>query len=282
MKAQTNNLVVVADSHCGCQLGLMAPQGIVLKGGQRVKPSPFQRWLWRRWLEFWHEFVPVATHKEPFDIGFNGDIIDNRHHGTTTLVTHNRAEMAEIARGVFAPVLALPQLRRWFHVEGTEVHDGPASEDAEELALEFNAVPGENGKRVRPELWLRIGMAGRHRALVHLAHHIGTAGVTAYETTALHREMVEAQQHSARWRNDPPDVVIRSHRHIPAETKMPTGNGIATALVTPGWQGKTPYVYRLLSGRVGVPMFGGVVVRSGDMDTFTRSMVWSLKRTKAE
>lgn len=279
--AAVDNIVVVADTHCGCELGLMPPK-FTRTGGATVKQSKFQAWLWRRWLEFWTEFVPMATNGEPYVVVLNGDAIDGRHHGATTQITSNLAEQCGIAVGCFDPVLGGGKCVGVYAIAGTEVHTGLNDESVVGLMMHLGAKPDSIGRVVRPELWIRLGTKGHHRSLVHLAHHIGASGVTAYETTAVHRELVEAMQNSARWRVTPPDVVVRSHRHIPAETRMMTGNGYATAVVTAGWQGKTPHVYRLVGGRVAPPQFGGLVVRSGDKDTYTRSMVWALKRDRPE
>lgn len=282
MKARTNCIVVVSDTHCGCQMALMSPEGLTHKGGQHVSPSPFQRWLWQRWDEFWHKFVPLATEGDDFDMVVNGDIIDNRHHGATSHVTENLAEQFKIAAACFAPVLELPKLKRVFVIGGTDAHAGIDAEHEETLAQQFRATPDELGNFCRNDLWLHLGMAGRHPALVHILHHIGTSGSAAYETTALQREYVEACQEAARWRLAPPDVIVRSHRHRAAETRVQSGNGYATVVVTAGWQGKTPYTFRIQGARQAIPQFGGVVVRSGEIDTYTRSACYGFKRSRPE
>jgi len=282
VKAKTNNAVVVSDTHCGCELGLCPPQGAARSGGGRYTPSKFQRWLWRLWRdEFWGKFVPIATAGEPYVVVFNGDAIDGRHHNATTLITGNIAEQSRIFIDCMKAVLT-SKCTAVYMTAGTEVHTGLNDEWVEPLARELGVVPDKTGRFIRPELYLRLGTKGRHQSLVHVAHHIGSSGVTAYETTAPHRELVEAMQNAARWREEVPTVICRSHRHIPVETRMMTANGYATAVVTGCWQGKTPFVYRLMSGRVAPPQFGGLVIRSGDIDTFTRSAVWSLKRSRAE
>ena len=283
MKAQTNNAVFVNDTHCACQLGLMSPKGIQLKGGQRVMPSKFQKWLWDNcWMPFWFEFVPIATENEPFDLVFNGDMIDNRHHGTTSLVTSNLAEQERIFTDCMDPVLAIKNLRRRFAVGGTDAHAGISAENEEKLAKAIGAEPDELGNLCRSDLWLAIGTKGHKPGLVHALHHIGTTGSAAYETTALHREYVEACQEAARWRLPAPDVIVRAHRHRYAKTEVQSGNGNAIVVVSPGWQGKTPWTFKLAGARQSIPQFGGVVVRSGDLDIYTRARVFGFRRSRTE
>ena len=290
MKAQTNNVVVVADTHCGSRLGLFPSVGAMIRNGEdtgnMVKPSPLQTWMFDRWIDFWTKFVPEATEGEPFDVVFNGDMIDGRHHGQDMLITNDLTEQVDIALACFRPVFAresvAKHLRRLFLVDGTECHCGLANETQKFLAARLPVTPDAHGNIVRRELWLEIGQKGRHNALAHFLHHIGSTSVSAYETTAIHRELVEAFQEAARWRNRVPDLVIRSHRHRQAKTSVPSENGLAIAEVTAGWQGKTPHVYRIAGGRQAIPQFGGTAIRSGPLDTYTRSCVWGFKRTKTE
>lgn len=286
--AKTNSVVVASDLHCGSLLGLFPPHGFIRSdkagtgAGSRVIPSDFQRWLWRCWEEFWYVFVPEATEGEPYDVVLNGDIVEGRHHGQDVLVSNNVAEQMQIAVECLRLVLERNRkLRRVFVLAGTEAHCGLSNETTEMLAERLpHVVPDVHGNILRPELWIEIGMRGRHNALCHIAHHIGTTSVAAYETTAIHRELVEAFQEAARWRNRPPDVIIRSHRHRAAKTSIQTGNGYCIAEVTAGWQGKTPYAYRIAGARQAIPQFGGLVIRSGVHDTYTRSAVWGFKRTQ--
>ena len=127
-------------------------------------------------------------------------------------------------------------------------------------------------------MWLRL-----KTALVHFSHGIGTTSSSSYESTAVYKEMVEAFNEAGRWRDEPPDVVVRSHRHRQFETRIATKKGYGISLVTPGWQLKTPFVYRLASGRSSTPQIGGYLIRCGDEDEpYTRFKVWRLKRPREE
>jgi hypothetical protein len=286
LSAKTNDIVVVADLHCGSRLGLLPPKGVLIDKGNLVKPSPFQLWMWSKWLEFWGAFVPEATAGEPFDVVVNGDAIDGRHHGQDSLITNDLSEQVDIAVACLKAAFAIPHvalnLRRLYFVDGTECHCGLANETTKFLAERFPVAIDRGGNSVRRELWLEIGQKGRHNALVHFLHHIGTTSSAAYETTAVHRELVEAFQEAARWRNRTPDIIVRSHRHRQAKTSVASANGLAIAEVTAGWQGKTPFCFRIAGARQAIPQFGGTVIRSGPCDTYTRSAVWGFARSQSE
>ena len=227
-----NNLIVISDLHCGCRLGLCPPE-VQLDDAAIYKHTPLQADIWKRWEEFWNEWVPMVPRGE--------------------------------CKGCY------------WHLRGTEAHVGPSGEEEERLAEELNAIPDREGRFARWELWLEIGVG-----LVHLTHHIGTAGSLAYETTAVHKELEQAFVEAARWGNRHPDVIVRSHRHRNVETRIQTAHGFATACTTAGWQGKTPFVFKIVGGRQTLPQIGGTLVRSGDEDVFTRHRLWNLNRPKTE
>ena len=80
---------------------------------------------------------------------------------------------------------------------------------------------------------------------MHATHHIGTTGSQAYESTAVMRELAEAYAEAGRWRQRPPDVLIRGHRHRHIEIRVPTALGYGIAFTSPAWQLKTPYTFRI-------------------------------------
>ena len=79
----------------------------------------------------------------------------------------------------------------------------------------------------------------------------------------------------------PPDVIVRSHRHRAFETRVPTANGYGISLVTPAWQLKTPFTFRIALGRSSMPQIGGILIREGEEDgIFTKSKIWEIGRSK--
>lgn len=274
-----NNVVIVSDTHCGCQLGLYPPWEIHLDEGGHYKPSKFQEQMWIVWREFWDEWVPRITKGEPYYVVFNGDCLDGSHHRGVTQITHNLLDQERIAYECLAP--EVKNAARYYHIRGTEAHVGASHQNEERVAERLNACPDEFGRFARHELWLRMGKESD--ILLHFLHHIGSTGSQAYESTAVNKELMESYTEAGRWGNRPPDVIIRSHRHRNIEIKIPADRESAVAVVTPAWQGKTPFVWKIPGARGALPQFGGVVVREApDGEWYIKSFVRSPSRQEPE
>ncbi len=276
-------LIVVSDTHSGCRLALY-PLGakVRLDDGGFYRPSEFQEQMWRLWREFWDVWVPTVTKGEPFDICHNGDVIEGVHHGATTQVSHNINDQKKIAVAVMAPEIA--KCRKmggtFYSVRGTGAHVGQSSIYEEEVAELLGAKPNRNGQHSRYDLWKRVG--GSRGPLVHLLHHIGTTGSAAHEASAVNAELTAEYVEAARWHREPPDYIVRSHRHRSIAVDLDSAKGYAAGIVTPAWQGKTPFAWKVAGARISEPQFGGIAIRAGDEEHYYRRKVWSIDRSAEE
>lgn len=276
-KIAVNNLIVVSDTHVGCRLALCPPGGFKTDDGGVYKPSKFQQKIYSMWEYFWEEFVPEATRGEPYAVVHNGDAIDGSHHNSTTQISHNIEDQRKAAQELLEPIVAKCE-GRYYHIRGTDAHVGQSAEDEEALARSLGAIPNDVGLHARPDLWIKVG-----DSLGHLLHHVGTTGSQAYEATAVHKELTEEMLEAARWGNRPPDWIIRSHRHRYIRTEIPTARGHSIAAVTPAWQGKNSFAWKIPGARLSTPQFGGLVVRqTPDGETFIRPKVWTVERSRTE
>lgn len=276
-KKKVNNIIVVSDTHCGCQLALMPPE-IMLDNGNIVKQSYLQKKMWAMWNHFWDDWVVKVTKGEPYYIVHNGDAIDGVHHNSVTQITHNITDQIAIAREVLLPRIQHKNCAGYYHIRGTEAHVGKSAQSEEGLARSLGAIADDKGNAARWELWLNL-----QGHLIHFTHHVGTTQSASYESTAVWKEMVEAYTESGRWLQEPPDMVVRSHRHRQFEIKTATKKGYGMSIVTPAWQLKTPFVYKLGMGRSSQPQMGGYLIRVGDEDgLYTRFKVWDIERPKTE
>lgn len=269
-------IVVVSDTHCGCQVGLCTKEARLDSGGIYTA-NAVQKKLLGLWEELWGEVVPGWTAGGGLAVVHNGDAVDGTPHGSISQISANRDVQNRIAMDLLRPVVALAD-GRYFHVRGTESHVAKSAEAEEELARALGAVPSREGNHARWELWMR---AGPH--LVHFTHHIGTASRQAYESSAVMAELAEAFVEAGRWGVESPSAIVRSHRHRQIEIRVPTARGNGLAVVTPAWQAKTPFAYRIAGARQTLPQFGAICLQWNPTDgLFARSKVWTLDRPQEE
>ena len=281
-KRAVRNLVVISDTHSGCRLALCPPDGIRLDDGGFYRPSEFQIKLWELWREFWDDWAPTVTRGEPYDLVHNGDALEGVHHGSTTQISHNIEDQQRIAEAVLKPVVAACKATggTYYHIRGTEAHVGKTAEFEERLARSLGAKPNITGQYARWDLWKRVGSA--KGPLVHLLHHVGTTGSAAHEASAVNAELTAEYVESARWNRQPPDFIVRSHRHRSIAVDMNSARGYAAAIVTPAWQGRTPFTWKIPGARISEPQVGGILIRSGDEEFYYRRWVRTFDRSPTE
>ena len=256
-------------------MGLCPPEGAKMDGGGLYLPSPLQLKVWSWWEEFWNVFVPEATKGEPYAVVHNADAVDGVHHGSTTQFSHNLHDQGACAYTVLNPLIAKCD-GRYYHVRGTEAHVGQSAVEEEILAERLGAIPDEIGQHSRWELWLNL-----RGHLVHFLHHIGTTSSSAHEASAVNAELSAEFVEAARWGDKPPSVIVRSHRHRAIEVRLPITDGFATATVTPAWQLKTPFAFKIAGSRLAPPQIGGLVIRVNHEtnEIFTRTWVRHISRS---
>lgn len=270
------NIAVISDTHFGCQLALC--KKIRLDHAGHYIPSRIQKVLGVWWEKYWNEWIPEATRGEDFILVHNGDIIDGIHHKSTTQISHNINDQKNLALEMLEPIIALPHCKGYYQIRGTEAHAGQAQEYEEDIAQQLGAIPNEDGQYSRYDLWLKFG---EHKLLAHFSHHIGVTNSASYESTAVHKEYIEACVEAGKWGLEPPDCVVRSHRHRFYKVELPSKNDNAISVVTPSWQLKTPFVWKLGMGRSSTPQIGGIVIREGnEVNIYCRHKVWTVERSK--
>jgi hypothetical protein len=279
VSAKPRNLIVISDTHAGCRLAICPPGRIPLDGGGSYQWSAFQEKMWAWWREFWDDWVPLVTRKEPFDLVHNGDALEGCHHRATTQISQNMEDQQRIAEAVLAPVVK--QCKQsggtYFHIRGTEAHVGQTGEFEERLARHLGAEPNSEGQYARWDLWKRVG--SKKGPLVHLMHHIGTTGSAAHEASAVNAEITAEYVEAARWGRQPPDFIVRSHRHRSIAVDLNSARGYAAAIVTPAWQGRTPFTWKIPGARISEPQVGGVLIREGDEEFYYRRWVRTFDRS---
>jgi len=260
-------------------LGLCSDKAVKLDDGGWYEPSEFQAKVYQLWQEFWQEWVPEVTKDEPFDFVHNGDVIEGVHHRATHQISHNIGDQIRLAESILGPIIKEVQRRggHYYQIRGTPAHVGESGVYEELLAKTMGAVPNKDGQFARYRLRLRTG-----KALTHFMHHIGTTSSSAHEASAINAELTAEYVQAARWGTEAPDFIVRSHRHRAICVDLDTARGYGAAIVTPGWQGKTPFTWKIAGARINDPQFGGILIRHGDEEFYYRRKVWSLEPDEIE
>ena len=281
-----NNAVFISDTHSGCQLALCPPE-VPLDAGGSYQASKIQLKLWAWWNEFWDDWIPEFTKGEPYAVVHNGDPMDGVHHKANTQISQNKADQQKIAEMILRPIKEKAE-GGFYMIRGTNAHGGESEEDVEKLAKALGAIPEiiEHPTKEKPEgkfnyarneLWLRLG--GPDGSLCHFLHHIGTSSSLGYEATALTKEFEQVLVESALRGYPAPDFILRSHRHRHFKMQISSRNVYAIGEISPGWQLKTPLVWRIAGARITTPQCGGVLIRKGDREHYSVEKIWSIERT---
>lgn len=268
MSNSLRHIVCVSDMHAGSSVALCPPD-FELDDGGLYRFSDYQGTLWSWWREFWDEWVPRITGKERYAVVINGDVIDGQVKQSTTNWSVNFEDQARAAIDLLKPVAA--EAAEFYIVRGTEAHVGKSAQFEERIARELQAI-GHGKTHSRWDLWYRLG-----DRTIHFAHHIGTTSSTAYEASALCRELVAAFVEAGQWQDQPPpSMCVRSHRHRFCLVSIPTVSGEATIFVTPGWQLHTPFSHRM-GQSMRVPQIGGVCISLDGGELVVRKKIWAPK-----
>lgn len=253
MTEQNNKIavVVISDLHVGSTSGLCPEDGIALDGDDRYYPSRFVKEMYRVWNLFWPWVNITCEGIKNRSLVINGDLVDGCHHNTVAVATSNISIQEKAAVDILKPVCK--HFDRIFVTRGTEAHVGPSAQSDENIAKDIGAeIDEDTGKYSRWQVWLDCD-----GFIFNIAHHIGVTSSAAYESSAVMREMVAALVEAGQWNQQMPDMIVRSHRHRFITIGIPSANGRIQAVVTPGWQLRTPYIERI--DRMRLPHVGGVV-----------------------
>ena len=236
--------------------------------GGRYRASRVKRWLWRNWLDYIRQ-VEQAREREDaaLYVVLNGDLMEGVHHRSTQLISANDADQIACARAVFAPLMEL-RPDAVFVVRGTEAHAG-ASGSREEALARMWASDGLPVQRDRAtgaySRWaLRMDVQG---VLIDVRHH-GRAGMrpwTRGSNVALLAQHIWAE-HAERGRR-PPDLAIRGHRHIYADSG--TANRTTRVVQLPAWQIKTAHAHKVAAESIADIGGAIITVRDGEYDIRT-------------
>jgi hypothetical protein len=243
--------------------GLADCRDLRFDSGWRPRLSHAQEKLLWYWNDFWRFARNIL--KKPYAIVHVGDVIDNSHHGVTSLLTHNIQDQEALAIATLEAHIG--RSKYYVQIRGTESHSGESAQSEERIARYFNAIREETtGQYSR---WEYNCVFNGLR--INFAHHIGGAISPMSKATPLMREMTMARVNAARTKSKPPDLLIRGHVHYFMNVNDSTMRG----MICPGWQLKTPYVYRRI--RTEITELGGIILISNGKNVNIIERVYQMK-----
>lgn len=269
--------IVISDTHCNSTFGLCRPEGHKRDKTGDYHPSKLQLEIWRCWEHFWTEWVPNVTRGEPWDLVINGDAIDGDHHQTPEIISRNMTDQHRAARDTLQGCVNMCKASggSYYHVRGTFAHVGQSAANEELLAEQLGAVQGQDGAYSHYRLKLRLGHQDRS-VLVQFRHHIGTSFSPVSKGTALVRAQAASYYQAGKWKREIPQFKVFSHRHTHGQWLEVGADGKCIVVVTPGWQGITPWA----QGKADIldAEFGGILIRVGDEEAYIREQVYCIEQ----
>lgn len=268
---------IVSDMHAGSTVAPCPPSVELDDGGQYVA-SKAQNWLWRGWLEYWDTVAQLRDElKASLYAGFNGDITEGDHHGTTQILSGNPTVQADVVNAMMAvPKSLAPDA--WFFVRGTEAHVGKSAcyeeRIADGLRRDGNPVHGDPDTGTSSWWHLRMEIQGKR---LSLAHH-GRMGQRPWTRPNVTANLAAEIFYEHASRGEPhPHLAVRSHLHRMVDTY---DQHPVRVIQTPAWQLATSYVHRIAPDSLAD--IGGiiVIVRDGELEVIKkifkpeRSHVW--------
>ena len=267
-------VAVVSDLHTNSTIGL-APPRVSLDDGGEYKASKAQRWLWNNWRDFWRRARATADeHQATLLAVVNGDALDGDHHNTPQIITRNVNDQLAIAAATLAPVMETADA--WYMIRGTEAHAGQAASFEEHLAADCGAVPDASDHHARWHLYARWG-----GVTFDIKHHPESGSVRPWTKGNGANRISEIVRH-AYWStgDNPPDVVIRSHRHGFEDSSRLT-RGVYSIITAP-WQLTTSFGYRIGAGSPQVAAVGGLLFVCQSGHYTVEQVTYSAKRVRPE
>src|SRR3990167_697316 len=249
-------IVFIGDTHTNSKVGLSSAL-VELDEGGTYYYNKLQNWLLANFTKFVEH---VSLHKAAghrIILVLNGDIVDMNSKDPIGLINQNPAFAVRHALEVLQPLTRLAE--KIFVVRGTPVHTGDTSYLEELIAEALGAETNqETTNRSHWVLNLKVG-----DVLFNVAHH-GRTGQRAWTVLgplmSFGSEMIIE---SVRQGVKPPDVIIRSHKHI----HLDTGEALPVRdIQLPCWQFPTAFVVK--HNIVRLPSFGGVLITvDGSIET---------------
>ena len=255
MNTKRTVVAISADKHSGSSLGLMMPKPFQLHDGGTYSPSPAQQILWEQHEECL-EFIKEQRKRSRLIWVENGDPCEGIHHGTTQTISSRVEELEQI--GVDILDYSFKKVRFGnddlaYMIAGTEEHGGSGSQSENRIAEDLDCfVPQftESSGRAHRFTWDRL-LLKVNGVLLDIAHHGGTVGSRAWtKQNGMRHTLMSFYFQSLEDKTDIPRYWVRSHKHEYIHAFYEGKQGIIDGFVTPSFQFKTGFAYKVAGHRL--------------------------------
>jgi len=246
-------IAISADKHSGSSLGLMKPEPMQLHDGGTYIPSALQKKIWTQYSECLF-FIKEERKRSRLIWIENGDLTEGVHHGTTQITTSRTDEHEQIAVDILEHTFNYLKFNKSkgdlaYIMAGTETHSGIGSRAEENIARdieEWGIVPKNKARYTWDRLLLKV-----NGILFDIAHHGGSVGRRAWTTNnGMHNLVKSLYFQHLEDETKIPRYFIRSHLHKYAYGQYKGKRGEIEGFVTPSFQFKTGYAYRVAGSQL--------------------------------
>jgi predicted phosphodiesterase len=241
-------ILLLSDLHVGSAYG-MWPAGMVEEDDQHnmitdLPQNPINLAIGAHWD---NKMLPVIRKRPPDVVLWNGDVIEGPQdsEGGRGLITRSVDLQCDGTIKIIQTVRDAAPEAVFYFTAGTKYHQKGNGESADKsIAKHFKSDFGN--ELVVEECGIRM----------FCRHMISSSSSTwQYEATAPARDHLLLYLNKSEDKYGPIDIAVFSHRHRMVGVQYSSGY----ALITPGWQSKTPYASRV-KGLASVPEIGWVML----------------------
>ena len=244
-------VAVVADTHCGSQVGLMPPDQFQLDAEGFYDPSPQQKFLWQCWEESWLKIAKLRK-RAKLIIVFNGDAIQGTDEKFMALVSKRTDEHDAIHVDCMEYAFRTAGFNQskgdeLYYVRGTERHSEAGSAAEERIASDLgaNELAGRSSN-----IQIQLKVNGVVFDFMHKRIKRGTRWWTQDNALFYAAKDTYARIIDNDWFKPPFEAIyVGSHFHswLPHQThRGPKGN--VTFAITPAFQLMTGYAIEVTKG----------------------------------
>ena len=247
MNRRRTIIAISADKHSGSSLGLMRPEPMQLHDGGTYIPSNLQKKIWAQYQECL--FFTKEERKRSRLIWIeNGDPCEGIHHGTTQIATSRTDEHEQMAADILEYTFEYLKFNKnkgdlAYVIAGTEEHGGNGSQSEERIARdleEWGIVP-QKGRFTWDRLLLKV-----NGVLLDIAHHGGSVGHREWTKNNTLKQKVKSFYYQClEDETKLPRYWVRSHLHKYVHGSYEGKRGTIDGFVTPSFQFKTGYAYKI-------------------------------------